>query len=192
MGRLIGSRLVAALPGVIGVIIVTFVLTRALPGDPAAYFAGPAATQQAIAEIRHSLGLDRSLPEQFVVYVEDLAHGRLGNSLSTGQPVIEELLTRLPASIELTVLALLCGSWLISTRVLMPLSALGSKPRLKHRDYSMHGWTPTGPCTRRAASDRSMIRNWLNGRTSRKRWHTGCSLRETKSPRTLSRICFLA
>ena len=42
-----------------GVILVTFVLTRALPGDPAVYFAGPAATQQAIAEIRHSLGLER-------------------------------------------------------------------------------------------------------------------------------------
>jgi peptide/nickel transport system permease protein len=97
MSRLIGGRLLAALPGVIGVIIVSFVLTRGLPGDPAAYFAGPAATQQAIAEIRHSLGLDRSLPEQFIVYVDDLAHGRLGNSLSTGQPVIAELLTRLPA-----------------------------------------------------------------------------------------------
>src|ERR1700737_2399675 len=107
MGRLIGRRLVAALPGVIGVIVVRFVLTGARLADPAAYFAGPAATQQAIAEIRHSLGLDRSLPEQFLVYVEDLAHGRLGNSLSTGQPVIEELLTRFPASIELTVLALL-------------------------------------------------------------------------------------
>src|SRR6202163_2916123 len=99
------KRLFMAIPSLIGVIIVTFLLTRALPGDPAAYFAGPAATQQAIAEIRHALGLDRSLPEQFLVYVEDLVHGRLGNSLSTGQPVIEELLTRLPASIELTVLA---------------------------------------------------------------------------------------
>ena len=106
MGRLIWTRLLAAAPSVIGVIVVTFVLTRALPGDPAAYFAGPAATQQAIAEIRHSLGLDRSLPEQFLVYVEDLAQGRLGNSLSTGQPVVEELLTRLPASLELTALAL--------------------------------------------------------------------------------------
>jgi len=100
MGRLIGSRLVAALPGVVGVIIVTFLLTRALPGDPAAYFAGPAATQQAIAEIRHALGLDRSLPEQFLVYVEDLVHGRLGNSLSTRQPVITDLLTRLPARLS--------------------------------------------------------------------------------------------
>src|SRR5271167_1223527 len=116
MSRLIGSRLLAAIPGVIGVVVITFVLTRALPGDPAAYFAGPAATEQAIAEIRHSLGLDRSLPEQFFIYIEDLAHGRLGNSLSTGQPVIEELVTRLPASIELTVLALL-----LSVAIAVPL-----------------------------------------------------------------------
>jgi ABC-type dipeptide/oligopeptide/nickel transport system permease component len=106
MVRLIQARLLSAIPSIIGVVIVTFLLTRALPGDPAVYFAGPAATAQAIAEIRHSLGLDRSLPEQFLVYVGDLVHGRLGNSLSTGQPVSTELLTRLPASIELTLLAL--------------------------------------------------------------------------------------
>ena len=100
-------RLASALPSIAGVIIVTFLLTRALPGDPAAYFAGPAATQQAIEEIRHTLGLDRSLPVQFVDYLKDLAHGDLGTSLSTGQPVAEELLTRLPASAELTLLGLL-------------------------------------------------------------------------------------
>ena len=120
MGRLIWTRLLAAAPSVIGVIVVTFVLTRALPGDPAAYFAGPAATQQAIAEIRQSLGLDRSLPEQFLVYVEDLAHGRLGNSLSTGQPVVEELLTRLPASLELTALALVLS---VATAVPLGITA---------------------------------------------------------------------
>jgi oligopeptide/dipeptide ABC transporter ATP-binding protein len=82
-------------------------LTRALPGDPAAYFAGPAATQQAIEEIRHTLGFDRSLPVQFVDYLKALGRGDLGNSLGTGQPVAEELLTRLPASAELTLLGLL-------------------------------------------------------------------------------------
>ncbi|HEX3953367.1 MAG TPA: ABC transporter permease [Stellaceae bacterium] len=99
-------RLATALPSIAGVIIVTFLLTRALPGDPAAYFAGPAATNQAIEEIRHKLGLDRSLPVQFVDYLKRLAHGDLGNSLSTGQPVMDELITRLPASAELTLLAL--------------------------------------------------------------------------------------
>jgi peptide/nickel transport system permease protein len=73
-----------------------------LPGDPAAYFAGPAATPQSIAEIRKSLGLDRPLPDQFVRYVSDIAHGNFGNSLSTGRPVATEISSRLPASAELT------------------------------------------------------------------------------------------
>ena len=99
-------RLATALLSIAGVIIVTFLLTRALPGDPAAYFAGPAASQQAIEEIRHQLGLDRSLPVQFLDYLERLAHADLGTSLTTGQPVLTELLTRLPASGELMLLAL--------------------------------------------------------------------------------------
>ena len=55
-------RLGQALPVLFGVILVTFVLTRALPGDPAAYFAGPAADEKSIAEIRKALGLDKPLP----------------------------------------------------------------------------------------------------------------------------------
>jgi ABC-type dipeptide/oligopeptide/nickel transport system permease component len=103
---LVLRRLATALPVIAGVIVVTFLLTRALPGDPAVYFAGPAASEQAIAEIRHQLGFDRSLPVQFVDYAERLARGDLGNSLTTGQPVLTDLLTRLPASAELTLLAL--------------------------------------------------------------------------------------
>src|SRR3954452_24620632 len=109
-------RLATALPSIAGVIIVTFLLTRALPGDPAAYFAGPAATAQAIEEIRHQLGLDRSLRAQFLDYLGRLAQGDLGTSLTTGQPVMQELLTRLPASAELTLLALV-----LSVAITVPL-----------------------------------------------------------------------
>ena len=121
MLRLIAQRLFGALPSVIGVVIVSFVLTRALPGDPAAYFAGPAATQEAIEQIRKSLGLDKTLPEQFAVYVGDLVQGELGNSLSTGQPVMAELVSRLPASLELTLLALL-----ISVGIAVPLGVVAA------------------------------------------------------------------
>src|SRR5207249_9294777 len=100
--RLAGRRLALAVPGLLGVIVVTFLLNRALPGDPAAFFAGPAATRQAIEEIRARLGLDKSVPEQFVYYVRDLARGDLGTSLTTGQPVLRDLATRLPASLELS------------------------------------------------------------------------------------------
>jgi len=117
-------RLLSALPSIAGVIIVTFLLTRALPGDPAAYFAGPAATQQAIEEVRHKLGLDRSLAVQFMGYLKQLAKGDLGNSLSTGQPVADELLTRLPASAELTLLGLF-----LSVAIAVPLGiAAATRP----------------------------------------------------------------
>ena len=98
------KRLVVAVPSLIGVVIVTFLLTRALPGDPAAYFAGPAATKEAIEQIRVKLGLDKPLIVQFGHYVSELARGDLGNSLTTGQPVSTEIRTRLPASAELTLL----------------------------------------------------------------------------------------
>lgn len=107
MLKLIASRLATAIPSLIGVVIVTFLLTRVLPGDTAAYFAGPAATPQAIAEIRAKLGLDKSLPEQFMDYVGALAKGDLGTSLSTGQSVAHEIATRLPASAELTLSGLI-------------------------------------------------------------------------------------
>src|SRR3974390_3542047 len=102
MNGKIARRLMAVDPTVMAVVVVNFLLTRVLPGDPADYFAGPAATPQSIAEIRKSLGLDRPLPDQFVRYVNDLAHGNFGNSLSTGPPVAAELASRLPASAELT------------------------------------------------------------------------------------------
>jgi dipeptide transport system permease protein len=107
MLKQIGRRFATVVPSLIGVIIVTFLLTRVLPGDTAAYFAGPAATPQAIEEVRKQLGLDKPLPEQFVRYVADLAHGDLGKSLTTGQSVAADIAARLPASAELTLLGLL-------------------------------------------------------------------------------------
>lgn len=92
---MIGKRLAFAIPSLIGVVIVTFLLTRALPGDPAAYFAGPAATKEAIEQIRKKLGLDKPLIEQFVRYTVDLSKGDFGNSLTTGQPVATEIRNRL-------------------------------------------------------------------------------------------------
>ena len=107
MIRLVLLRIVGALPNLAGVIVITFLLTRALPGDPAAYFAGQSASQEAIEQIRAQLGLDRPLPEQFVAYLGELSRGELGQSLSTGQSVATEIAARLPASLELTLVALL-------------------------------------------------------------------------------------
>lgn len=104
--RLILNRLGAAIPSLIGVVLIVFVLTRALPGDPAAFFAGPAATPEAVEEIRRGLGLDRSVLEQLSIYLRSLVSGDLGKSLTTGQSVAEELRARLPASLELTLAGL--------------------------------------------------------------------------------------
>jgi peptide/nickel transport system permease protein len=121
MLTMILKRLMMAVPSLIGVVIVTFLLTRALPGDPAAYFAGPAATPEAIQEIRVKLGLDKPLIVQFGGYVGDLAHGNLGTSLTTGQPVASELRSRLPASAELTLLGLI-----VSIVIAVPLGILAA------------------------------------------------------------------
>lgn len=110
------KRLLGTIPSLAGVIVVTFLLSHALPGDPAAFFAGPAANAASIAEVRARLGLDKSLPEQFVHYVSDLAAGNLGNSLTTGQPVMTDLIDRLPASLELTLSALV-----FATAVAIPM-----------------------------------------------------------------------
>jgi len=124
MLRLILKRLLAALPNLVGVVVITFLLTRALPGDPAAYFAGGAATQEAVDQVRAALGLDKSLPEQFLHYVGALLRGDLGQSLTTGQPVLQELVARLPASLELVLIALV-----LSCAVALPLGvAAASRP----------------------------------------------------------------
>src|SRR5438309_6723759 len=121
MLTMIGKRLMFAIPSLIGVVIVTFLLTRALPGDPAAYFAGPAANKEAVEQIRKKLGLDKPLIEQFFRYPADLVHGDFGNSLTTGQPVATEIRNRLPASAELTLLGLI-----VSMAIAVPLGIVAA------------------------------------------------------------------
>ncbi len=121
MLRVVLTRLLSALPNLLGVVVITFILTRALPGDPAAYFAGAAATQEAIAQVRSQLGLDKPLLEQFFGYLAGLARGDMGLSLTTGQPVAQELLARLPASLEMVFLALL-----LACAIALPLGVLAA------------------------------------------------------------------
>jgi ABC-type dipeptide/oligopeptide/nickel transport system permease component len=102
MKKLLFKRILPALFSLFGVLLIAFVLTRSLPGDPAAHLAGPAASAEAVEQIRESLGLNRSLPEQFVLYLRRLLSGDFGHSFATGQPVATELVSRMPASLELT------------------------------------------------------------------------------------------
>jgi peptide/nickel transport system permease protein len=160
---LISKRMLLVIPNLIGVVIITFFLTRALPGDPAAYFAGPAATKEAIEQVRAKLGLDKPLVVQFGQYVSDLGHLNLGNSLTTGQPVLTELKNRLPASAELTLFGLILsmviavplgilaavrqGSWIdhtcrvvVTTGVSLPVFFTGLL--LVYAFYFRLGWAP--------------------------------------------------
>ncbi len=128
--KLIVKRLLLAIPTLIGVLVISFSLTRALPGDPAVYFAGAMADETSIQQVREQLGLDRSLPYQFIAYCKNLAHGELGQSLSTGQSVSSELSTRLPASLELTLFGLFLA--LITAVPLGILAALKPNTWIDH------------------------------------------------------------
>jgi len=105
--RFAAQRLAALLPLLLGVCVFTFVLVRVLPGDPAVYYAtGPVQSQEEIDGVRKALGLDKSLPVQLGNYVFDVFKGDLGRSLTTGQPVTDDLQRRFPATLELTLSSL--------------------------------------------------------------------------------------
>jgi peptide/nickel transport system permease protein len=91
----------------LGVSIVVFVMVRAIPGDPAQILLGQAATPDQVAEVRTRLGLDEPLPIQYLVFIRGALTGDLGDSLVVGQPVTAVLLERFPATLELTLAALL-------------------------------------------------------------------------------------
>ena len=107
MARYILRRALLALPALLGLILLTFVLTRVIPGDPAAALAGDAATPAQISEIRARYGLDRPIWEQTLVHVRQVLTGDLGSSIFSGRPVMEEIVFRLPATLELTFVAML-------------------------------------------------------------------------------------
>lgn len=118
-------RLALALPTLFGVSLICFFLTYLLPGNPAMVKAGPFATPEHLAEMERQMGLDRSLPEQYLVYANGLLHGDLGESSATGRPVSQDFMQRLPATLELTF-----ASLLIAILVGIPLGVLSAV----HRD----------------------------------------------------------
>jgi ABC-type dipeptide/oligopeptide/nickel transport system permease component len=134
----VGSRLIMGLPTLAGVVIVSFVLTHLLPGDPAVYFAGAAPTPEAIADLRKALLLDRPLWEQFTGYLVQLAHGDLGHSLVTGQPVLNDLSTRLPATLELTGTALA-----LAILIAVPLGIFGALRKGSAVDHVCRAFSAT-------------------------------------------------
>jgi peptide/nickel transport system permease protein len=104
---LILRRVVLTIPVVVGVTVITFGVSHSVPGDPARAFAGTYADQATIAAIRHKWGLDQPIVQQYWTYVQRLARGDLGTSIQTRHPVLSDIGTRLPATLELAIFALL-------------------------------------------------------------------------------------
>lgn len=96
---------------VIGIITVSFIISRVIPGNPAAVAAGPTASQETIDHIRHEYGLDQPWWSQYFQFWAGLLHGDLGRSIVTGRSVTADLATYLPATVELAVFALVVGSF---------------------------------------------------------------------------------
>lgn len=106
--RIILTRLPLVLPQMLGVVLVTFLLVRLLPGDPALLMLGNMATSETIAELHQKLGLDRSIWEQFAIYIGNVVHGDLGVSLFTSNPVTVDLMEKAPATLELITYSMIC------------------------------------------------------------------------------------
>ncbi|PGS54143.1 ABC transporter permease [Bacillus sp. AFS041924] len=94
-------RIIQTIPVLLGVSLVVFLIMQMVPGDPATLLAGEGATKQTIEMIRHQLGLDRPIIIQYFDYVLHVLQGDFGESLRNNRPVLDEIMIRLPITIEL-------------------------------------------------------------------------------------------
>ncbi|MFG1613468.1 ABC transporter permease [Nonomuraea wenchangensis] len=116
MARLLLRRLVTSVVVLLGLAVVTFLMTQVLPGDPARAAAGRNATAEQVAAVAARLGLDRPLWDQFLAYMGRLLQGDLGTSVFTQRPVLEDVAAMLPSSVELVLAAMV-----INIAVAVPL-----------------------------------------------------------------------
>ena len=104
--KYIAKRLLYAIPAVVLVVIIIFLLTRVMPGDPARAYLGEMATEEQVEQLREEWGLNDPLPVQFVRYVSGILHGDFGYSNRTHATVLNDCIKRIPASLELALWAL--------------------------------------------------------------------------------------
>lgn len=107
MLRLIGKRLLLLIPTLFGLSILLFLWVRALPGGPATALLGDKATPEAVAAVNKAYGFDRPLLEQYFTYMGKILTGDFGRSILTNRPVLEEFAARFPATLELSVFAII-------------------------------------------------------------------------------------
>ena len=94
----LGRRAAFVLPQIFGVLLVTFIMVRLIPGDPAKLMGGALVSEQGLELIREKMGLSGSLFFQFINYIKNIFQGDLGSSWYTGNTVMEDILARLPAT----------------------------------------------------------------------------------------------
>ena len=107
MGKYILRRLLLLIPILLGLTVLVFFFIRALPGDPAAAILGERATPEALERVRAALGLDRPLIEQYLDYMAAVVRLDFGTSFITNRDVADDFLQRFPATVELTMAAML-------------------------------------------------------------------------------------
>ena len=124
-------RLVLIIPVLFGVSVIAFTIMHVIPGDPVRLmFAGTGASAEQVQAMRHALGLDRPLPVQYVNYVSRAMRGDFGQSIHFKQPVLELILERMPATIELTL-----ASFIIALAVAFPIGVLSALKRYTFIDH---------------------------------------------------------
>jgi peptide/nickel transport system permease protein len=134
MVRFLIRRALLLLFVVWGISLVTFVLARLVPSDPARLIAGPRAGPEAVAVVRRDYGLDRPVPEQYLRYIGGLFRGDLGRSFSSKRPVADDLRAFLPATIELGT-----ASLLLALLVGVPVGIIAAVRRNSGIDYAGRG-----------------------------------------------------
>lgn len=100
------ERILSMAITLIGVAVIVFFVIRVVPGNPIAMMLPPGAGEADIARLKALYGFDKTLPEQFVIWVQGILHGDFGTSITTRQPVLDLVLGRLPATLELSIMAL--------------------------------------------------------------------------------------
>jgi peptide/nickel transport system permease protein len=110
MSKFVLRRIALTIPVLIGILVVTFILLRSIPGDPCRAILGEKATEEVCNAYAERTGLNKSIPEQLSIYIGQSLQGDFGNSSRFGRPVINLVIERLPTTIELAIAALIIAS----------------------------------------------------------------------------------
>lgn len=131
MTAFIIRRFLILIPTFLGITLVVFATMKLIPGDPIIALLQDNYTEELAAELRAKLGLDKPLPVQYTIWLRDLFSGNWGTSIISRQPVLDEILQRLPITIELLVLALF-----FALVISIPIGIISAKKRNTMIDYS--------------------------------------------------------